>query len=285
MSEVDGEVYEYENPLCLDEGSRFYFQVPESVVFDKDSNDKRVTAFSYFAVRRGLDRKVRYCVNDIVRSTGRKPNGNPNGINEKFAISIERLSEQGYVTLEGDPLNSTVTVAKFEVDEVVDVCRYGGETFANIYVDEFEKISLYDGLNSNNRYVNVDMVLLVFAYLRMSICRRSNKLFAEERSNVDDAIEARRLKYPETHYANYKDIALRLGLTSRAVSDAIDVLVDIGLIYAESLPRVSINGKWCTSYTVFCNTYRRECGKLLASGEEYYMREIYNTKRKLGVKV
>ena len=286
MSEVDGEVYEHIDTSPLDGSSRFCFQIPESVIFDTGSNDKRVTAFSYFAVRRGLDRKVRYCVNDIVRSTGRKPNGNPNGINEKFSSAISVLCEQGYIELDCEPSNSAVTVATFNVDGISDLCRYEGERFANVYVDEFETITLYDGLNSNNRYVNVDVLMLVFAYLRMSICRRSNRLYDEEPGDCrDDRISKRKLKYPETHYAYYKDIAERLGLTVKSVSDAVSVLVELGLIYAVAMPRANVNGKWCTSYTVFSNTYKRECGKLLAKGREYYMEEIENTMRKLGVKV
>ena len=66
-------------------------------------------------------------------------------------------------------------------------------------------------------------------------------------------------------------------------SKVVAVLNEIGLIYSESLPRINKDGKWRTDRTVFCNAYKREGGKLLDDGSEYYISEIDRKKRKLKI--
>ena len=94
-------------------------------------------------------------------------------------------------------------------------------------------------------------------------------------------IEQRRLRSPDAYDCYYKEIAKDLGITDRAVSKATEVLKELGLIYAEALPRIHLDGQWITDHTIFCNMYKREGSKLLATGEDYYLGEAENKKKKL----
>ena len=151
-----------------------------------------------------------------------------------------------------------------------------------------KQILNYKNQNSKDSSVNNDIILLVFAYLRMRIFRRRNRLFPEE-INIDNKnshkydIEARKLRSPDAYDCYYCDIAKELGLSSRTVSKAINVLNELGLIYSESLPRIRYDGKWRTDHTIFCNAYKREGSCLLASGSDYYLTEVKNKKKKLNI--
>ena len=109
----------------------------------------------------------------------------------------------------------------------------------------------------------------------------------QNKNNHKYDIEARRIRSPEAYDCYYFEIAETLGLSTRIISKAIDILNHLGLIYFESLPRIKYhdgnNEKWRTDHTVFCNMYKREGNYLLASGNEYYLLEIKNKKRKINI--
>lgn len=279
---------EYSSPVKLEAPSGNYFAVPESVILDADANDKRVTAFSFFSVRRGLDCEVTFSVNNIVKWTGREPNRYANGINAKFSQAIERLANEGYISLSGKPSNSSSVDAVFSLDKITEQCRQKKRRFAIIYVDELKKILGYANPNAKDSFFNNDILLLVFAYLRMMIRRRMNSLLPEERNiggerSHEHDVEMRRIRMPETHDEYYCDMADKLGLSPRAVSDAVDILNELGLIYSEPLPRVMHDGKWRTTHTLFCNRYKREGSYLLAEGRDYYISEAKRRKRQLNL--
>lgn len=278
--------YEYSNPAKLNGDSGIYFTVPESIILDSDANDKRVTAFSFFSVRRGLDCGVTFSVNSMVKWMGRKQNRNSNGINGKLVQAIERLRDNGYISFSDKLTNSSFVDASFDMSKVSDECTQG--RFAVIYLDELKKILDYRNPNPKDAFLNNDVILLVFAYLRMKIIRRRNELFPEEvnadgkRSHEYD-VKTRRIRSPEAYDCYYSEIAEELGISARTVSKAVAVLNEIGLVYSESLPRINKDGKWRTDRTVFCNAYKREGGKLLDDGSEYCISEIDRKKRKLKI--
>lgn len=267
---------EYPEPTELEGISGRYFRVPASIILDKNAGSKRVTAFSYFSVRRGLDDKVDFSINGIAKWTGKKPNRNPNGVNSQLAIVLDYLSEREYVSFSEKPNNSSYVEAEFNMRKVSEECdEY---RFATIYLDELYKILRYENESGKDRFVNNDILLLVFAYLKTVIQRRSNKLLPEE----DDDIEARRKRLPEAYDCYYRDIAEELGIsTSRIVSKAVSILNDLGLIFSEPLPRIKVDGKWRTDHTLFCNAYKREGKYLLDYGNGYHTREMNNKKLKL----
>lgn len=280
------EMYEYSSPVELDAISGNYFAVPASVIVDTDMTEKRVTVFSFFSIYRGLNSSLFFSINNIVKWTGRQPNRHANGINSKIIQVIECLRDGGYLTLSEELDNSSCIEATLNLSKISEECD--NDRFAIIYLDELKKIMDYQNPNAKDVFLNNDVILLVFAYLRMKIYRRRNKLFLEE-INVDNQnnrqldIDIRRLRSPDAYDCYYYEIAEELGLTPRTVSKAVDVLNELGLIYSEPLPRIKYENKWRTDHTVFCNAYKREGNCLLISGSQYYLMEIENKKRKLNI--
>lgn len=280
------EMYEYSSPVELDAISGNYFAIPASVIMDTDMTEKRVTVFSFFSMYRGLNSSLFFSINNIVKWTGRQPNRHANGINSKIIQVIECLRDGGYLTLSEELDNSSCIEATLNLSKISEECD--SDRFAIVYLDELKKIIDYQNPNTKDVFLNNDVILLVFAYLRMKIYRRRNKLFLEE-INVDNQnnhqldIGTRRLRSPDAYDCYYYEIAEELGLTPRTVSKAVDVLNELGLIYSESLPRIKYENKWRTDHTVFCNAYKREGNCLLISGSQYYLIEIENKKRKLNI--
>lgn len=280
------EMYEYSSPVELDAISGNYFAVPASVIMDTDMTEKRVTVFSFFSIYRGLNSSLFFSINNIVKWTGRQPNRHANGINSKIIQVIECLRDGGYLTLSEELDNSSCIEATLNLSKISEECD--NDRFAIIYLDELKKIMDYQNPNAKDVFLNNDVILLVFTYLRMKIYRRRNKLFLEE-INVDNQnnrqldIDTRRLRSPDAYDCYYYEIAEELGLTPRTVSKAVDVLNELGLIYSEPLPRIKYENKWRTDHTVFCNAYKREGNCLLISGSQYYLMEIENKKRKLNI--
>ena len=273
---------EYPSPAKLDYPSGNYFAIPSSIILSDDVGDKRVTTFSFFSVRRGLDCKLSFSLNSLVRWAGRKPDRHKNGINSKFIKAVEYMIGEEYLRVHGNISNSAYADVSFEMSKVSDECN-DKRRFAIIYLDELNKILEYKNPNPKDSFMNSDVVLLVFSYLRMKIFRRRNELLPEEinidnRNDYEYDIKIRRASNPEVYSGYYCDVADDLGLTSRAVSKAVDALSDMKLIYHESLPRVKHDNEWKTEHTLFCNFYKREGRNLLAYGEDYYIPEIKRKK-------
>lgn len=266
--------YEYKSPKKLDGVSKYFIKIPESVIFDDKAGSKLITAFSFFSIAKGLDGNAMFTLNGIVEWSGKKPDRRSDGINCKFKKSIERLEGLGYISINGEPSNARCCVASIDMDKINKECDEFD--FSIVYVDEIQKILAWKNQNQKDSFVNCDVMLRVFAYLRMLIRRRANKLPPD-----DEDIEIRRARWPEAWNGYYGDMAKELGISPRAMSSAVDALCDIGLLYAESLPRTKVGGKWKTSHTIFCNAYKREGQFVLAGGNEYYMREIENKKKLL----
>lgn len=280
------ERYEYSSPVELDAISGNYFAVPASIIMDTDMTEKRATVFSFFSIYRGLNSSLFFSINNIVKWTGKQPNRHANGINSKIIQVIECLRDGGYLTLSEELNNSSCMEATLNLYKISEECD--NDRFAIIYLDELNKIMGYQNPNAKDVFLNSDVILLVFAYLRMKIYRRRNKLFLEEisvdnQNNHQLDIDTRRLRSPDAYDCYYYEIAEELGLTSRTVSKAVDVLNELGLIYSESLPRIKYENKWRTDHTVFCNAYKREGNYLLISGSQYYLTEVENKKRKLNI--
>lgn len=275
---------EFPSSTKLDMVSANYFAIPESIILDTDIDKKRAITFAYFATRRGIGGELLFSVNNIIKWAGKTPDRHANGANDKIVQIIESLKSTGYLKLLGKLDSYSYTEAIFDFQKVLQECEY--DRFAIIYLDELKKILGYKNVRAGDSSVNNATVFLVFAYLRMMIYRRQNKLRPEE-INLDNKnsheydIEARRLRSPEAYNCHYCEIAEFLGLSARIVSKAVSVLNELGLIYSEALPRIQRDGKWWTDHTVFSNAYKREGGYLLASGESYYLTEIENKKKKL----
>lgn len=288
---MGSDLFEYESKAKLDEDCRYSFTIPESIICNEDDiGEKRITVFSFFSITRGINYRLSFSINNLVKWAGRKPNRNDGGINDKMHDCIKKLEEYGYIDVFDDCTGSHIANARLNNSYIKK--KIDSESFAVLYPDEVLKILSYDGLTSKSKSLNKDIVLLVFAYLRLKITRRPNKLQPEflncdGKNNRSHDIENRRLKCPDAYNMQYKDMANELKLNDkdgRIVSKATNILVELGLIYKENLHRVNRDDRWFTQDTIFCNAYKRECGYLLDDGEDYYLREIKNKRKKITAK-
>ena len=267
-----------------------YFVIPESIILNKKLSERRIVVFSYFSIRRGLDQIIYYSTNEIINWLNLKPDNHSDGINNKIKQIIDTYYEEEYLLPFDSFQRANIKAAVLNLSKISDECSHN--RFAVIYIDELQKIIQHKKAEAEDApLTNNYTLLLVFAYLRMMICRRRNRLLPDE-INCDNKnsgahdISARRLRAPEAYDDYYCEIAERLGLSSRVVSNAVKALNELELIYFEALPRIRYcDGnidRWRTDHTIFCNMYKREDKYLLASGEAYYLEEIKNKKKKLG---
>lgn len=268
------ERYEYTSPIRLDIISGNYIIIPSAIILAKDIDIKRLLTFAYFAVHRGLNCNIVFSLSHILQWMGKRSDRHKNGINDKILCSIRYLQTENYLS-EFDLSSSGYINAQFNLSKVQEECDK--DRFAVIYLDELQLI--INSVNTNSSlYFNHDVILLLFAYLRMKIFRRRNQLLPE-----DNNIALRKINNPEAYNCYYFEIAKELNISVRAVSNAIKALNDLGLVYSEALPRIKYNNKWRTDHTLFCNMYKREGNYQLASGEQYYLTEIKNKRNKLGL--
>ena len=266
-----------------------YFMIPANVILDTELSEKRIAVFSYFSIRRGLDQIIYYSTNEIINWLNLKPDNHSDGINNKIKQIIDTYYEEEYLFPFEASLRSNIKGAVLNLSKISEECAH--ERFAVIYIDELQKILHYKReVPEEGTSINRDALFLVFAYLRMMIYRRRNTLLPEEincdnkKSHAYD-ISARKLRAPEAYDGYYCEIAERLGLSERIVSNAVKILNRLGLIYYEALPRIRYCyddiDHWRTDHTIFCNMYKRDGEYLLATGETYYLEEIKNKKKKL----
>lgn len=273
------EKYEYSSPKRLDGVSRYFIKIPESIIYEDNAGDKLITTFSFLSIGKGLNDKCMFTVNKMVEWSGKKPDRHAGAVNSRFETAIKYLEENEYVSVDCDVSNVKSTFccsAEINMDKIHDECN--GYDFAIVYVDEIEKILNWKNQNPKDTFSNNDIVLKVFSYFRMIIKRRSNKLPKD-----DHDVEERKKRWPEAWNGYFNDMSKEIGVSEKAMSKAVDVLCEIGLLYFESFPRKKIGGKWRTIPSIFCNTYKREGQYLLASGEEYYKIEIKNKKKILNI--
>lgn len=265
---------EYGSPKRLPEDA-YFITVPESVVLGMADCKEAVTAFCYLWSKKGRDSTVCFNVGRIVEWSGRRQNRNAGRINDRMRTAVMRMEDEGYVSIDGSIEGSSYAEATVNEDMVACLRRERSERFAMIYGDELRKVLDYGGLNPKDSFSSKDSLLLVFAYLRMVIYRRANKM-----SVIDDVGDKVRAS-PEVYNGYLRDMADEMMMTTKALSDAVCALEDIGLVYSEPLPRVKRDGEWRTGHTLFCNTDKREGLFLLAGGESYYRREIDNKKAQI----
>ena len=76
-----------------------FVQIPKDVIDYPDT--RLVIAFSFFAIKCGMDDKVDFTIESFVRWCGYEPNSHKGKINDKFIESIKTLAYMGYVTVDG----------------------------------------------------------------------------------------------------------------------------------------------------------------------------------------
>ncbi|MBR2895786.1 MAG: hypothetical protein IKC03_09045 [Oscillospiraceae bacterium] len=269
--------YQYEPIATLKGDASKNIRIPKSIITNTKMLGIRLAVFTYLSIYKGLNDKLCFSIPLFLNWAGYKSDAHAGGINDKTIQTLKDLRDLGYVSFSDENLrhrNSCVEI-KFNTHLVHNQCFE--ESFAILYLDEIEKVMKYKNDNPQDRYLNRNIILLVFAYLRQAIFRTPNKLKPEERS--PEGIEGRKERCIEAYNESYKDIALDLGLTERIVSLSTQVLVKVGLIVIVEAYRIqNEDGEFRTLDMIFANAEKREGKHLLAIGEDYALGEI---KRKL----
>ena len=135
----------------------------------------------------------------------KKPNRNKGRINDKLLGVISDLKDLGYLRYPEDVFTKTSKgtapiweqFVEASFDTVSAAQENNHNRFAIIYLDEIKAIMNYQG-NPKDVYLNSFSLLLVFAYLRMSIMRRSNQY------RLDEDILEKQIQFPEAYNDYYK---------------------------------------------------------------------------------
>ena len=195
-------------PVQLTGDAGKYITIPSSIILNKDMDVMRVAAYSFFMFRRGLDSCLYFSINAMIHWFNKKPNRNKGRINDKLLGVISDLKDLGYLTYPEDVFTKTSKgtapiweqFVEASFDTVSAAQENNHNRFAIIYLDEIKAIMNYQG-NPKDVYLNSFSLLLVFAYLRMSIMRRSNQY------RLDEDILERQIQFPEAYNDYYKDMA------------------------------------------------------------------------------
>ena len=266
---IDGK-YEYQK-ISLEGSASKYIYVPLSVITDTKLDIRRVGVFSYLRIHCGLNNIINFTIPDIVEWCGGKPDRRTNGSNDKILSTLDSLSDGGYLTYLTEKSKSFYMKCKFDTEYYFAQCSNG---FSAMYLDEIETIMNYQKKNSKDSTVNNFIILLVFAYLRNKINRRTNELKPEER--YPDNIKSRRERLPEAYSGNIIDMANELGISSKTFSKIIDIIeCELHLIVTDRAYRIkNEDDEFRTLPTIFANAYKREYGYLLDTGDNYSRTEI-----------
>ena len=267
--------YEYPPINTLTGTAAHYFTIPKCIIEGTELDYRRVSLFVYLRCYKGLNDHLCFSVPLFLKWANLKNDTHPDGVNEKIITLLDSLNDFGYITYCSDRAESRTFCIDilFNSQQVFDECAI--ERFAIVYIDEVEKIMQYKNLNPKDSYFNCNAVLLVFAYLRMAIARRPNKLKPEERFPKE--IKERRERLPEAYNDTYKDIAATLGLSVRAVSKAVDVLKELGLIHVREAYHIKNElDEYRTPDMIFANMQKRDKNYLLIEGVEYANSEVEN---------
>ena len=263
---VDGK-YEYRR-IPLEGLKSKYIYIPLSVITDTKLDVRRVAIFSYLKIHCGLNDIVNFTIPDIVEWCGGKPDRRTNGSNDKTLYALDALSDGGYITYLIEKSKSSYMKCKFNDD------YYCEDGFATVYLDEIEKIMNYKKHNSKDSTLNNTMILLVFAFLRHKIRRRTNELRPEERyvSNI----KSHRERLPEAYSGKIIDMSKEIGIHRQTFSKIIDILeYELCLIVTDRAYRIKgKDDKFRTLPTIFANAYKREYSYSLDVGDDYSRMEI-----------
>lgn len=257
----------------LDGDAAVYFTVPLSLIKATEMHPLRLSVFAYLSAYRGLNNKICFSIPLFLSWAGYKSDAHAGGINDKVIDTLNRLNALGYIVYcgSGPITRSSCFEIKFNRNLVYTLSR--SERFAILYWDEIQKIMQYKNKNLQDRYLNANTVLLVFAFLRQAIFRLPNKLEPEERN--PEGIANRRKRCIEAYNGNYKNIGSELGLSERTVSLAVKVLVQLKLIViADPYHIRNEDGEFRTPDIIFTNAYKRDGTKLLIKGDKYAFGEI-----------
>ena len=296
MSNLENNAAKFENDnlkakdfLELTGNAKIKITIPQSIILNKDCDSMRLAVYTYLFIRRGRDDIFYFSVNTMLDWMHKKINRHKGGVNDKAVELLNYLKDQKYIlfdssVFEKEKVDENGKIRKVNIWENFFGMKFNVDTmqkeidndsYTVLYWDEVLAIMNYKNIGKKDVYVNNTIILLIFAWIRLKIGRRLNRI--DERKRSQDWIEA------WTCY--YIDIANDLGISEKMVSKCVNVLKEIGLIYYERIPASKLSDTdYRTNHVIFVNQYKREGNLLLASGKDYYMNELQKKKNTIQVR-
>lgn len=220
-----------------------YATVPKEIIYNKEMNDKRVIVYCYFSLKCGLDDTVGFSCDSVVTWCSFKLNYHKDKINENITTTINSLISNQYIKVSG-------VISRNEYNEAtLNMEKFCPDTqFAIIYYDEIQKIKDFKKIINDDKEKNrmsSAILLLILSYLRMNMLRRQEGYIGKESDK------------PEFCYRYYIDIEKDIGVSSRYISRAINILIKLDILAKQEIPRYKDEyDNWHTEVTLFVNKYK-----------------------------
>lgn len=251
-------------------------KIPKNLLEDYQGDILRIAIFCFLYINTNRRYKINVSLGELLKWMHHKSDNHKGAINEKIICCIKYLVDNDYFCYDSYYDESDLMNTKLQ-GRIKLACNPTNSIYQNNYILVFwdEVKSIMECRNHDKGYsyrTDNHITLLLFVYLRMKIFRRGLKVPVEFKDLHDYE-----LKRSEVYYSYYKDIAETLLLRERNIFLYVDILdTQLHLIKHEVLYRSKIDEKFLTHFTIFTNYYKRQNGKLVSKGGDYYNTEIEN---------
>lgn len=227
--------------------------IPRDIIEMKTLPPIRISVFIHLSRKRPLDDNVYTSINKLITSSGYVPDIHKNRTTDKFITTLDTLEGLEYFKkIDGDYVGNKLCElqlnrSKFDIQK----------SFAYVSLYEVDTLVTYKGLPKST---SPDKLLLLLTYIRVNKLRRSTN----QQSNPK--------KKPEFFYRHINQISDDLVLSTKTITNCIQVLEDLDIIASHPMPRYKDKyDRWHTDVTLFVdkiNDWEQE----LRWGEEFLLK-------------
>lgn len=216
-------------------------KIPRELIYNKSLADKRVAIYSYCTLNSGISNSCYTSCSTIISWCGMKMDRHSGSTNDKFSETLKLMQDSGYISnFSQDTFKNAYTIIEMMInrDKFFPTSKFA--------VITQEEIDLIRKTKISTRRTNKPTILLVLAYIRINMIKRSK----------EDTIETQ----PQCFYRYINTIEEELGISRSTISSSLDILQSMNIIKFKQLPKFKVAGKWKNNVTLFVN----------ATGEEGY---------------
>ena len=255
-----------------------YIFVPKAVMhgFLEDSKlmSLRISIFIYLLAHSGCVSDVKFSVKRFaVEWMGKTGNSSLVSLNNDILQVFYSLYNMGFIKYRPDVFSGSKFdyIVNLNKNKIQMVCGNENSRFAIFYEDELQKI-----MGGSKRPYRA---LAVYAYIKFQVYYREVS---------KDNSETMMNQYAEVCESTYKNMKHILHMSDHIFNGILDELVELDLIRYIPPIRISYIGKkdgklhHYTMKAIFCLYDRRRNGRIIESGEDYWLRELVGGLSKYG---